>query len=102
MANIITCYRYEDSNGYGPFYNERKHIYNWEDDSWRHGCTTIEKLKEWWSNKTELLSDKYKIVKYTLDLNKKNVLKAKETFMVDFKLDEVLNKEDGLQCEYYY
>ena len=89
---LIVAYRYEDINGYGPFYNERKDIYNWKDDGWRHGCTTIEKLKEWWSNKTELLSDKYKIVKYIVDANKLSLLKARDTGMLDFRLDEVISK----------
>lgn len=94
MTNIITCFRYEDSNGYGPYYNERKHIYNWSDDGWRYACDSLEKLKEWWdSNKKDMHLENYHIVKYLVKLDRRCIIKAKETHMVDFKLTDVLNKE---------
>lgn len=93
---IYFAYRYEDSEGFGPFYNERKKLYNWKDDGWRYACDSIEKLNEWWfNNREEMHLENYHIVKYTLDLsNIFRILKVKETHMIDFKLSEVVNKED--------
>lgn len=93
----MTCsaYRYEDSKGFGPYYNERKHIYNWSDDGWRHACDSLEKLKEWWADKQDMLQlEKYHIVKYLVRLDKQCAIKAKQTHMVDFKLIDVINKEE--------
>lgn len=91
---IYSAYRYEDSKGFGPFYNERKHIYNWSDDGWRYACDSLEKLNEWWdSNKQEMHLENYHIVKYLVRLDKMSVIKVKQTHMVDFKLSEVISKE---------
>lgn len=95
MSNLIECFRYEDKNGYGPYYNERKHIYNWSDDGWRYACDSLEKLNEWWSkNKEGMHLENYRIVKYLVKINNQLLLKVKATHMVDFRLDDVLNKEN--------
>ena len=91
---ICSAYRYEDSKGFGPYYNERKHIYNWSDDGWRHACDSLEKLKEWWSNKQDMSLENCHIVKYLVRLDKNNIIKAKQTHMVDFKLIDIISKED--------
>ena len=91
---ICSAYRYEDSKGFGPYYNERKHIYNWSDDGWRHACDSLEKLKEWWSNKEDMSLENYHIVKYLVMLDKASIIKAKQTHMVDFKLIDIISKEN--------
>lgn len=92
---IYSAYRYEDSKGFGPFYNERKNLYNWEDDGWRSACDSIEKLNGWWnSNKQDMHLENYHIVKYLVRLDKKCVMKAKQTHIVDFKLIDVINREN--------
>lgn len=93
---ICYAYRYEDFKGFGPFYNERKDLYNWKDDGWRSACDSIDKLNEWWAHNREgMLLENYHIVKYTLYLNNMfRILKTKETHMIDFKLSEVMIKED--------
>ena len=46
-------------------------------------------------NREGMLLENYHIVKYTLYLNNMfRILKTKETHMIDFKLSEVMIKED--------
>lgn len=79
-------------NGYGDYsyWEELK------DDGWRSACDSIDKLNEWWAHNREgMLLENYHIVKYILYLNNMfRILKTKETYMIDFKLSEVISKED--------
>ena len=93
---LFYCYRYENSKGYGPFYDKNKNLYNWKDNGWRYGCDSIEKLNEWWFSMKYLLNlKKYHIVKYTIKIKKDfRLFKIKNMHLIDFKLDEVINKEN--------
>ena len=92
MSRII-CYRYEDNNGFGPYWNE----YKWLDDGWRSACDSIPSLIDWWENKKDMHLENYHIAEYTIETkNALQINKIKDIHIIDFKLEEVINKRGVL------
>lgn len=80
---VYSAYRYENSKGFEPFYNERKDLYNWKDDGWRSACEgsawkgnlVVDGIGDIAEEINKLKTDIEKIKKKIKKPNKKTVIK---------------------------